>query len=212
MSTDYRDIMKAVIRSQHCQRNFDLSKQMPQEDLELLVQAATNCPSKQNISFYDLHVLTDPELIAKIHVLSTGVTADNIVTGQHVPTTNSQTLANVLFVYVRKELDEITPKAFEKWSNADESELKVFERDVNTAMGISSGYVNFIASMLGYATGCCQCFQKDEIGKLMGLKRGPDLLMGIGFNDDSKNRRVHATDSELVFPTRTKEKIEVFYR
>jgi hypothetical protein len=46
----------------------------------------------------------------------------------------------------------------------------------------------------------------------MGLKRGPDLLMGIGFNDDSKNRRVHATDPELLFPTRTKETIAVFYR
>ena len=52
-------IKKAVIRSQHVQRNWDLSQEMSQDDIDLLVHAATNCPSKQNIAFYKLHVLTD---------------------------------------------------------------------------------------------------------------------------------------------------------
>ncbi len=212
MEMDYRDIMKAVLRSQHCQRNFDLSKTIPDEDLDLMINAATNCPSKQNISFYDLYVIRDQETIAKIHKLSTGVTAHNTITGERdIPTTNSQTLANVLFLYIHKDLDEVTPSAFEKWSRADEAELKVFERDVNTAIGISAGYVNFAASLLGYATGCCQCFQKEEIRKLLGLKKGPDLLMGIGYSDETRNRRIHATQSELMFPTRAKEDITVHY-
>lgn len=212
METNYRDIMKAVLRSQHCQRNFDLSKTIPDEDLDLMISAATNCPSKQNISFYDLYVIKDQETISKIHQLSTGVTAHNTITGERdIPTTNSQTLANVLFVYIHKDLDDITPSAFEKWSRADEAELKVFERDVNTAIGISAGYVNFAASLLGYATGCCQCFQKEEIRKLLGLKKGPDLLMGIGYSDEARNRRVHATQPELMFPTRAKEDIAVHY-
>ncbi len=212
MEMDYRDIMKAVLRSQHCQRNFDLSKTIPDEDLDLMINAATNCPSKQNISFYDLYVIRDQETIAKIHKVSTGVTAHNTITGERdIPTTNSQTLANVLFLYIHKDLDEVTPSAFEKWSRADEAELKVFERDVNTAIGISAGYVNFAASLLGYATGCCQCFQKEEIRKLLGLKKGPDLLMGIGYSDETRNRRIHATQSELMFPTRAKEDITVHY-
>ena len=33
---DHKQIQKAVIRSQHCQRNWDLSKQIPQEDLDLI--------------------------------------------------------------------------------------------------------------------------------------------------------------------------------
>lgn len=212
METKYRDIMKAVLRSQHCQRNFDLSKTIPDEDLDLMISAATNCPSKQNISFYDLYVIRDQDVIAEIHKLSTGVTAHNTVTGERdIPTTNSQTLANVLFLYIHKDLDEVTPSAFEKWSRADEAELKVFERDVNTAIGISAGYVNFAASLLGYATGCCQCFQKEEIRKLLGLKKGPDLLMGIGYSDEARNRRIHATQPELMFPTRVKEDIAVHY-
>ena len=33
------DIEKAVIRSQHCQRNFDLEKEIPEKDLKTLVHA-----------------------------------------------------------------------------------------------------------------------------------------------------------------------------
>jgi nitroreductase len=209
-TTDHKEIKKAVIRSQHCQRNFDLSKTIPDEDLELLIHAATNCPSKQNLSFYRLHIIKDRDLISKIHELSTGVTANNIITGEReIETTNSQVLANVLFVFERKELYEMSEKALEKWARADEAEYETFKRDLNVAIGIASGYVNFAASLLGYATGCCQCFQKDEIGKLLGLEKGPELIMGVGYNDDSRNRRIHATDSSLMFPTRKKEEIEV---
>jgi nitroreductase len=209
-TTNHKEIKKAVIRSQHCQRNFDLSKIIPDEDLELLIHAATNCPSKQNLSFYRLHVIKDQSIIHKIHELSTGVTADNVVTGEReVETTNSQTLANVLFVFERKELYEMSDKALEKWSRADEADYETFKRDLNVAIGIASGYVNFAASLLGYSTGCCQCFKKDEIGKLLGLEKGPELIMGIGYNDESRNRRLHATDSSLMFPTRKKEDIEV---
>ena len=48
------DIEKAVIRSQHCQRNFDLNKTIPEEDMKLLETAITECPSKQNFAFYKL--------------------------------------------------------------------------------------------------------------------------------------------------------------
>ena len=65
MSLVLDDIKKAVIRSQHCQRNFDLDKTMPQEDVDLLVYSAANCPSKQNIAFYNLHVITDQKIIEK---------------------------------------------------------------------------------------------------------------------------------------------------
>jgi len=212
MLIEQADIKKAVIRSQHCQRNFDLTKEMPAEDLETLVHAATNCPSKQNISFYNLHVITDAELIEQIHVLSTGVTANNITTDKSVETTNSQTKANVLFIYERKSLSDMTLKALAKWKMYDESEVKIFERDLNTAIGISAGYVNIIASIMGYSTGCCQCFQQENIKSLLNLKGDPEIIMGIGYNNESVNRRIHATDPTLMFPTNKKEEIEVSYR
>ena len=47
------EIIKAIHRSQHTQRNYDLSKKIPQADLDLIIEAATQCPSKQNIAYYD---------------------------------------------------------------------------------------------------------------------------------------------------------------
>lgn len=211
MHTSYQDIKKAVIKSQHCQRNFDLSKEIPEDDLNLIIHAATNCPSKQNISFYDLIVIRDKDLISSIHQVATGVDAYD-KDGNFVPTTNSQTLANVLFVFVRKELSDMTEFASTKWRTADEAEVAIFERDRNVAIGIAAGYTNVVSSLLGYSTGCCQCFQTEKIREMLGIERTPELLMGIGFKDETRNRREHATDENLIFPTRTKEKIEVSFR
>lgn len=209
MITMHNEVKKAVIRSQHCQRNFDLTKEVPQEDVDLLVHAATNCPSKQNIRFYNLHVFTDLEKITKIHEMTTGVDAYD-QDGNFVPTTNSQTMANVLFVFERREIDQLSEFGARKWTTADLAAVNVYERDLATATGIAAGYVNVTAGMLGYGTGCCQCFQIENIKEYLGLENDPVLLMGIGFKNGDKNRRVHATE-ELVFPTRKKEEIVVTY-
>jgi hypothetical protein len=55
-----QNIKKAVIRKSYIvKRNFDLEKSIQNEDIDSLIHAATNCPSKQNISFYNLHVITN---------------------------------------------------------------------------------------------------------------------------------------------------------
>jgi len=47
------EIVKAIHRSQHTQRNYDLSKSIPIEDIKTIITSATQCPSKQNVAFYD---------------------------------------------------------------------------------------------------------------------------------------------------------------
>lgn len=209
MQNTYIDIKKAIVRSQHCQRNFDLSREIPKDDLDILVYAATNCPSKQNIAFYKLHVITDRDMIETIHPHTWGTHAYNSY-GELVPTTNSQTLANAIFVYELVELEDLSEKAYEKWKDADEAEYAIFLRDRNVAIGIASGYVNLTAAMLGYSTGCCQCFDVSTVKDILGLKRLPEMIQGIGFKDESRNRRLHEKTG-LLFPTRKKESIEVKY-
>ena len=41
-------LKKAVDITQRAQRNYDLSKSIPQEDLNTLIYTAINSPSKQN--------------------------------------------------------------------------------------------------------------------------------------------------------------------
>jgi hypothetical protein len=207
MITTYQDIKKAIVRSQHCQRNFDLTKTIPESDVDMLAYAATNCPSKQNIAFYNLHIISDRDTIEKIHELAPGTHAYD-TDGNMIATTNSQVLANVIFVYEQLELEDLTERGFNKWADADEADIEVFNRDRATAIGIASGYVNLTASMLGYSTGCCQCFLTNDIKELLGLKNRPAMIQGIGFKDADRNRRAHEKNG-LMFPTRKKEEIQV---
>ena len=66
------DIKKAIIRSQHCQRNWDLSKSIPDEDIEMIKTAVTNCPSKQNVAYYKVIFVTDRDKIERIYETTNG--------------------------------------------------------------------------------------------------------------------------------------------
>ncbi len=61
------EIKQAVDVSNKAQRNYDLTKSIPQEDLDTLIYAAVNSPSKQNETHYSLHVYTDQNMIKQIY-------------------------------------------------------------------------------------------------------------------------------------------------
>ena len=76
------------------------------------------------------------------------------------------------------------------------------------AVGVAAGYANLTASILGYGTGCCACFDEKEIKKILNMKKNPVLLMGIGFKGIGKNRRIHHATGQM-FPTKKKEPIQI---
>jgi len=196
----HTDIKKAVIRSQHCQRNWDLSKEIPEDDLDLLIHAISNCPSKQNHAFYKVHAVTNRSVIEELHRHTEGFL---LPTGEW--TTNSQILANLVLVF---EPVEPSSKQKEKNSEFENGSSWVTERDTNMAIGLAAGYANLTASILGYATGCCACFDEVKIKELLNMKRNPALLMGIGFKGTGKNRRIHHENNQ-IFPTKKKEEISI---
>lgn len=206
------DITKAIHRSQHCQRNFDLSKEIPAEHLEVIKEAATQCPSKQNVAHYKLHFITNREVIEKVHALTPIARHD----GKGM-TTNSQVLANLLVVFedyrdMSNEVDQLrndeTTTLYAE-GNEDQRSYDVLERDSNVAVGIAAGYLNLTSSLLGYGTGCCQCMDEPAVMETLGLSGRPLLLMGIGHKDETRNRRVHHSQPDFVFPTRKKQEIPV---
>ena len=155
---EHTEIKKAVIRSQHCQRNWDLNKEIPQEDLDLIVHAATQCPSKQNVAFYKVHFITNREVIEAVHDKTAGFT--NYETGGSE--TNSQTLANLLIAFEEEDyIDRHTTDTVfrnDELLAHDKDEITqkqkdVLARDRFMAIGIAAGYVNLTASMLGYGSG-----------------------------------------------------------
>jgi nitroreductase len=214
MQTDYKDIKKAVIKSQHCQRNWDLSKDISQEDMELLIHAVSNCPSKQNIAHYKVHFITNRDIIEEIHANTTGF-ARNYTDENIVYETNSQVLANLLIVFEAYDYKLNLPdstirndetQAWLQTKSLTAQQESVMTRDRHMAVGIAAGYVNVISSMIGYSTGCCACFDLDKVKQILNTDNEILLLMGVGYPDSTRNRREHHT-SDFVFPTKKKQPI-----
>lgn len=200
------DIKKAIIRSQHCQRNWDLSKDIPSEDIEMIKTAVTNCPSKQNVAYYKVIFVTDRDKIEKIYKTTNGFVS-NFVTNETV--TNSQVLANLLLVIADSDVEpkeNVYGDIFIPSSKLETPEDLL--KDKHMAVGIAAGYANITASMLGYSTGCCACFDPAQVAEILDIDTHVHLLMGIGFKDETRPRREHHAE-DFVFPTKKKQKISV---
>lgn len=208
----HKDIKNAILKTQHCNRNFDLNKPIPKEDLELFKTAVSQCPSKQNIAFYNVHFIFDRHIIEQIHNATRGFGID-----PKNYQTNSQTLANLLVVFEEAEarnknpIDEYRNEQMMAKSKGDfkEADKQVLRRDRDQAVGIGAGYLNLTAGLLGYVTGCCACFEVEKIKKILSIRGEPLLLMGIGFKDLSRNRREHHLDKNFIFPSFRKQPIHV---
>lgn len=203
------DMKKVIHKSQHCQRNWDLSKEIPQEHMDTMLEAATQCPSKQNKAFYKVHFITNRDIIEKVHEKTVGFGNYLVVnenTAKFQPQTNSQVLANLLVVFEKYSGDEV-----QQHPNPELTFDTDFatETDRNTAVGIAAGYLNLTSSLLGYSTGCCGCFKNDEMKEVLGLDSEPLLLMGIGHPDPTQNRRIHHADPSFKFPTIKKSPIPI---
>ena len=201
---DLKKIKKAILRSQRCQRNWDLDKQLSDEQLDMILFAATECPTKQNIPFYSVKVLQDRESIEAIYELTFGPNPSDESTGKK----NPQVLANTLLVFTQHDFEKDigknrSPETAHQVKS--EEDLRIIRDDTLQAIGIAAGYVNMTASMLGLQTGCCKCMcDKDAIQRILCTDEKPMLLMGVGFKDTEKGRREHHLTSEIM-PTYNKK-------
>ena len=224
-NVDKSFLSKAILKSQHCQRNFDLDQNIPEEDIEILKTAATQCPSKQNVAFYKTHFIFDREIIEAIYE-----TAEAIVLNSNpvrYRKKNPQVLANLLIVFEKSDIvdsdgKEKRGRAPYQQRNAETKalsegtaspeQLRALERDANTAVGIAAGYLNLTASLLGYKTGCCSCFNDDKVKSILKVENKILLLMEIGFKDRSRIRTEHHLEKGYFIGTFKKQPIETkFY-
>jgi nitroreductase len=196
-------ITEIVNKSQHCQRNWDLSKKIPKEDLNTILHSVTQCPSKQNHAFYRVYAITNREVIEQIHKNTQGFLLDN---GEW--TTNSQTLANLLLAF--GEVSQMSEEYKTKHQYYENNKNNTNHRDVNMSVGIAAGYANLTATMLGYQTGFCACFDVTALSQILNIKNKIILLMGIGFGNPDRNRR-HHHDTNQLYPTKIKENIEIIF-
>jgi len=207
---DSQSITKSILKSQRCQRNWDLTKQLSQDQLNLLITAATECPTKQNIPFYCVKIIQDREKIEAIYELTYGP-AINKNEGKK----NPQVLANTLIMFCEYDYESNTqprnPETHEPIENRSEYSKMLLNADFNQAIGVASGYVNLVASMMGLQTGCCKCMDSEKVRNLLELDHTetPRLLMGVGFADETKPRTEHHMTGEILGSFNKKIKVDM---
>lgn len=214
-----KNIIKAIHASQHTQRNYDRDKKIPIQDIKTIITAATQCPSKQGVAFYNLHVITNKNVIDTIYKYTTNLYAKKTTGYKNL--SNPQVLANMLLVFSKKS--ELNPGSHKEIQEMKHNPIsaRIVNNDMHVAVGIAAGYVNLTASLLGLETGCCACVMgENELKSYLNLEGDPMLLMGVGYKKKGTSRRMHALDgsSEQVennwhskFPTIKKESTKIFY-
>lgn len=207
------EIKLAIEQSQRCQRNWDLSKEIPEEDLELFQTAVGQPPSKQNVAHYKVHFIMNRRLIEKIEPYTDGFIVSHTPVKRTI--TNSQSLANLVAVFEPyMDLEGLGNRHRAGYIDDLKAGINVEQASANllhdqtVAIGIASGYLALVANQLGYATGFNGCIDPKGIQDLMGLGKPPLFLLGIGHPDPSRNRREHHTKNYL-FPSFSKQEIPI---
>lgn len=187
-----RFLEKTIQKSQHCNRNWDLSKQISDEDMQTLKTSVTECASKQNRVFYKVVWTQDRDKIEKIHEMTDGFTYNY---RENLSTTNPQVLANTLFAFVRDD-DNNRRRTKDEFAGKNRN-----QSDEDRSVGIAAGYLTLTANILGYDTGCCQCMHGDSIREILGVDEEVLLLMGVGYRDQTRSRLEHHNNPDFRFPS-----------
>ena len=201
------EIKNAVDSSQRAQRNYDLSKTIPEKDLETLIHAAVNSPSKQNETHYSLYVYTDPDMIRKIYTHTKkfilmkpdedmsdrfGIDENgNPWQDDEYSVRNSQILANALFVYVRESGRARGGTHIIAKENFYSYAMVLYQEQINYSIGISMGELILSANLLGYKTGLCGGINNKPIQELIGTDNTVTMLVGVGYPNPNLDRRLH---------------------
>jgi nitroreductase len=206
-------IQKAISKSQHCQRNWDIHYPIPQSDIDTLVHAVTQAPSKQNVAHYKVTFIQDRKLIESIYESTSGFyTKDD----QSESEKNSQVLANILVVFETYDMANARSpehRAFHSHEDTPEQMEKLMDRDMWTSTGIASGMLVMTANMLGYRTGFCSCFDYAEIKEKLGMPEDRDPVMMIGIGKGIKGQlRMVSQDNNYKYPVFHKQPIPVEFK
>lgn len=188
-----------------CQRNWDLSKTVPEEHIKHFIDLAYNTPSKQYEAYYDLYVLTNKSLIQQLldHTWGFTQSINKNTSTSEVPSIsrNPQMGANIYFLWVKKH-----PETMRNF-NLDGTKRSVNDkgRDGNShyAIGVSAGIVAFCAAQLGYVTGFSKNHEHPEFptfwNDCLNIPTSNSIGIGLGIGFPQESRKWNESDeTELL--------------
>jgi hypothetical protein len=174
-------IKHAVEISQRCQRNWDVHRELPKEVISVLLDVVKKSPTKQNEDYYSVIFITDRNTIEEIYNHTTFSTAAGLSSDL---SKNPQVLANLLVAFCSKE-----PTTFRN-PIEEYNDVQLTETNRNQAIGIASGQLVMASALLGLKTGFCGCFNSEQVSNIL-TSSDVKLLIGIGYPDNTKDRRQH---------------------
>ena len=225
------DFKNLLWDSQRCQRNWDLTKTIPSEDIELMVHACKSSPSKQNEPHFRVYGVENFDLRKKIYneTLNFAHDGDGVSLcfnkdGSINYKRQSQLMGNFLFVFCRERNNVY--RSGESYAGGDfvETDMNVDHAgtiDLSTdekrkyvqkmteniglhAIGISVGYLLITAHMLGYKTGCSSGFHIDTVVEITGHSN-PEIVVAVGYGDETRDRREEHFERGRLFPSWNKD-------
>ena len=228
-----RDLIKIASKgSYHAQRNWDRSKDIPQEDINTLLEVIQNSPTKQGETHYKVFWSDDTDFIYDVYRKTKHFTVTPFgsldYTDSHGRTDveynvrNSQIYSNLLFAFSydwdqgqsRTAVHAIVDEG--KGSNVAEYEK---QRQKTFSIGIAVGELILAANLLGYKTGLCSAFWPNEMKEYFFGQR-IELLVGVGYPTDKPrteheevynkdivavDRRTGSDNEKWLFPAFTKK-------
>ena len=195
-------LISAIKNTNPAQRNFDHSKFMPQEDIDIILDACRWAPTKQNETHYRIYWTTNRNKIQEIHDQSKffSVFDENTPIDHHGDTpdkycvTNSQINANMVIAIC--EYWEQSSARGRTHMVVDDENFKYSatayitkNKQIYISIGIAIGEIILAANALGYRTGLCSAWRENVMSEFTeGYE--PQCLIGIGYPAD-RDRREH---------------------
>jgi len=131
-----------------CQRNWDLTKSIPQEHIDHWLWIAQNAPSKQHEAYYDVYFIRKAEVIKEMLEYTWGFTA---TTTPPSCWRNPQMGANFYMCFVSKYPD--TMRNYEVDGEGRSEEYQGRRDNCLASIGLAMGLIARSAAEMGYATG-----------------------------------------------------------
>ena len=197
---------EAVKSAERCQRNWDHSRPIPEEDIKKIVDVATTMPTKNNREYYELIVSTNPDFNRLCYEYS--IDPRNEHFKDRKIHRNTQVNAPLVIIWKPASLEDL-----------DNPFNDNFLKDYHISIGISSGASVLTANQMGYKTGYCGCIEENELFdtieknyNISTKNRFNALIVGFGYPDENFDRKDCVLDGERGWIAKSYDKnIDVKY-
>jgi nitroreductase len=196
------ELFLAIQNTNPAQRNYDLTKTIPDDHIQLMLDAIKYAPTKQNETHYKIYWSTNRSVIEGIYsrtkyfsVVDETVPMNNKGnTPEEYCVTNSQINANLLVAFC-SDWDQSRGRARDHIIVDDETRKEhvwthiMKNRIMDISAGIAIGQLLLTANLLGYRTGCCSAFKEYDV---LGIENTfTKCIVGIGYPNSSMDRKIH---------------------